>query len=82
MDLSLIDDEKLRAKYSSALEQEHREADFFIQTMLSTENGLVDLFRIDCGVEFDIQYKPAHEFVAMFEKTSDQIDYLKRYCCK
>ena len=82
MDTTLVADEALRIKYAAALDREHQEADTFIQTMLSPENGLVKLFWEDCGVKFDIRYVPAHEFVAMFDKSNEELSYLKRYCCK
>lgn len=81
MDEDLISDEELRIKYLRALQLEHEEADYFVNTMLSPNHGLVDLFAQNCGVEFDIRYIPVKEFVSMFEKTPDELAYLRRYCC-
>lgn len=82
LDIALVADEALRIKYAAALDREHQEANTFIQTMLAPENGLAKLFQTDCGVEFDIQYVPAHKFVAMLDKSNAELNYLKRYCCK
>lgn len=84
MDLALIEDEKLRSAYAAALECEHEEAARFIDVMLTTKvdgMGLQELFQKNCGADFDICYRSAADFVAMFEKTEDERDYLKRYCC-
>ncbi len=85
MDAALISDEKLRVAYSEAVEREHREAAQFIDIMLTTKVnsvGLRELFKANCGADFDICYKSVADFVAMFEKTADDRDYLKRYCCR
>lgn len=85
MDAALISDEKLRTAYSEAVEREHREAAQFIDIMLSTKVngiGLKELFKANCGVDFDICYKSVADFVAMFGKTADELEYLKRYCCR
>lgn len=82
MDLSMIADEGLMARYSEALELEHREAKVFVETMLAPENGLVELFKQDCGIDFDIQYIPVNSFVSMFDKSEAEILALRRYCCK
>ena len=82
MDTALMAEEDLRIKYAAALDREHQQANTFIQTMLAPENGLVELFKRDCDVDFDIQYVPAHKFVAMLDKSNEELNYLKRYCCK
>jgi len=82
MDLDLIEDETLRTKYAEALEREHKEAKDFIDIMLSPENGLKKLFKVKCGVDFDIRYIPVHEFVSMIDKTDNELKELQRYCCK
>ena len=82
MDLSLITDQGLRSRYLEALELEHRESKVFIETMLTPENGLVELFKHDCGIDFDIQYIPVPQFVSMFDKTETELSALRRYCCK
>lgn len=85
MDLALIEDEKLRSAYAAALELEHREAARFIDVMLTTKvdgMGLQELFQKNCGADFDICYRSTADFVAMFEKTADERDCLKRYCCR
>jgi len=80
MDTAMIGNGKLADEYTKALALERYEARDFINTMCET--GLKNLFKNNCGVEFDICYISAHEFAAMFEKSQSEIDYLKRYCCK
>lgn len=80
MDESLIADEALRKQYLAAVNTEREEAAEFIRSMLAPEHGLVDLFRRNCDVEFDIIYLPVREFVACMEKTETEKRMLRRYC--
>ena len=81
MDLSLIADPELRQKYSIAQECERREADLFFKTMLCQEYGLLDLFRRNCRVNFEICYLPASVFAQSLIKTPAEWLTLRRYCC-
>lgn len=82
MDIDKIKDEKVRTDYIKALKQEHNECSQFINTMLDPKRGLIDLFKRDCNIDFNIIYLPVSEFVSMMDKTTTELAALGRYCCK
>ncbi len=82
LDESLIEDERLREKYASALQGEKCEAARFIEIMMDPIYGLEQLFRDYCGVCFEIKYVPVYDFANMLEKTDAERNALARYCCQ
>ena len=82
MDAAWMSEENLRSEYLKARDLERREAEEFIRIMLAPENGLVSLFRTECNVDFGIRYLPVADFVALFEKSPETRDALKRYGCR
>ena len=50
--------------------------------MLAPKFGLVDLFKTDYNVDFNITYLSVADFVSMMDKTPTELAALGRYCRK
>lgn len=74
-DVSLLSEE-YREKYIAAEKAERDEFEQFKKTM--EEEGVKKLF-LDKGVDFDICFYTFSEFLGLFNKTENELDYLKRY---
>ena len=81
MDDALIEQEKLKQAYKQALGEEHDQKDQFIKAMMDPADGLENLFQTDCNATFGIRYMSAGQFVKCLDKSTEEFDKLKRYCC-
>ena len=80
MDPVLIHDESIRNKYLRELNQERKEAQAFIDLMLNPQYGLKELFHKHAQIDFDIMYIPVKTFISYIEKTTEELNRIKRYC--
>lgn len=73
----LIDDEKIRRRYETALTQEREEAHTFIDTM--KQCGIPQIFDSNCHSCFRVEYLSAKQFANMLDIPEAKREYLYRY---
>lgn len=68
--------DNLQIAYEKVCKMEHEDFEIFRQIMIGS--GVVERFKADCGVDFDIRYMTAAEFMDCFDVGSRKA-YLERY---
>lgn len=63
--------------YKDLLTKEHEDFECFKRCL--HESGVIEAFRSDCGIDFDVCYMSVKEFMKCFE-VGDRRAYLNRYC--
>ena len=79
MDSDKIKNARDRKLYLDALVCEQTEAHQFIQIMLDSKYGLLDLFRQNCKVSFDIEYIDVRSFIEHMDKTDAELNLLAKH---
>ncbi|MBR4401750.1 MAG: hypothetical protein IKT09_08735 [Synergistes sp.] len=69
--------DSLQEKYNEMEKEETEGFKYFREMML--ESGLQERFEKKCGVDFNIVFITAHEFIDCMEKTNSEKKYLERY---
>lgn len=68
---------ELKDYYEALLEKEHKDFETFRDCL--HKSGVIDAFREDCGIDFDVLYMSAREFSDCFA-VGERRAYLERYC--
>lgn len=69
--------ERQQKRYIKMVKEEREGFDTFRKIML--DSGIKKLFDEKCGVDFDIDFITAHDFINCMEKTNAEKKYLERY---
>lgn len=69
--------DKNKKNYIKRITAEQRDFETFKQIVEAS--GITEIFAEDCGFTFEIKYINVAEFIDLFEKTKEEMNYLQRY---
>ena len=78
-DWAPTDESDFKKTFEKWFEKEQKGFKRFHEIIFAQKSGLKDLFKNECGVDFNIVFITAHEFIDCMEKTNSEKKCLERY---